>query len=320
MQSQDQFVSEAKSRWQELDVLLGDANGLHELPPASISRTGALYRSLCADLMRARSAGYEHELVTYLDAMAARAHNQLYGARPLRLTGLGGFVLRDFPRTLRQQGRMFALASALFVVPMLLALVGVLLHPPFATQVLPEAMLEASAHAYADGLEGRGSGTDAAMAGFYVHNNVGIAFRCFATGILFGLGSLFFLVYNGVVIGTTIGWVIARGHGENILTFVCGHAPFELTAICIAGAAGLQMGYALVRTHGRTRLGSLRAQAPAVGTIISGAALMLLVAALIEGFWSPSSAAAPVKWVVAGVLSVGVAAYLGLAGRVRSKR
>ena len=72
--------------------------------------------------------------------------------------------------------------------------------------------------------------------GFYVYNNVGIAFRCFATGILFGLGSLFFLIYNGITIGTVLGHVIAAGHGHNILTFVCTHGTFELTAIGIAVA------------------------------------------------------------------------------------
>lgn len=319
MIDQDRFVAARKERWRQLEELLTDDKGLHRRPPSSISEAGALYRSACADLMRARSAGYEYELVAYLDALAARAHNQLYGARPLRLGALVRFVGEHFPRALRAHGRFFAIASALFVVPMVLTLIGTLLHPPFAVQVLPQPMLDASAASYADGLEGRDAGSDATMAGFYVHNNVGIAFRCFATGILLGLGSVFFLVYNGIVIGTVIGWVIVQGHGPNILTFICGHAPFELTAICISGGAGLQMGYALVRTEGKTRLGSLRAQAPAIGSIIGGAALMLMVAALIEGFWSPSAVSPPVKWAVAGVLSLMVAAYLALAGRRRSR-
>ncbi len=319
MLDQDQFVAERRARWQQLDELLEQRRELHKLPPSSISEAGALYRALCSDLMRARSAGYDTELLAHLDALAARAHNRLYGARPLRLGYLGRFVARDFPRALRAHGRFFAIASALFLVPMVLALVGTLIHPPFATEVLPQSMLDASASSYAEGLEGRDSGTDASMAGFYVHNNVGIAFRCFATGVLFGLGSVFFLLYNGMVIGTVIGWVVVQGHGEHILTFICGHAPFELTAICIAGGAGLQMGYALVATHGRTRLGSLRAQAPAVGTIIGGAALMLIIAAGIEGFWSPSSVAPMIKWIVAGVLSLLVAAYLAFAGRGRSR-
>jgi len=315
MHPQDQFVAARKTEWAELDELLGQQPALHRLAPVAISRLGALYRSLCSDLMRARSAGYETELLAHLDGLAARAHNLLYGARPVRLGGLGGFLVRDFPRTLREHGRFFAVGSALFLVPLVLALWATLVHPEFAQAVLPREQLEASAQMYADSLAGRAAGEDAAMAGFYVYNNVGIAFRCFATGILFGLGSVFFLVYNGMVIGTVLGWVIVQGHGENILTFICGHAPFELTAICIAGGAGLQMGYALVRTGGRTRLGSLRAQAAAVGTIIGGAAVMLLVAAAIEGFWSPSAVAPPVKWVVAGVLSLLVAAYLAFAGR-----
>lgn len=317
MDAQDQFVAARKAEWSELDELLARGVALHELPAASISRVAALYRNVCTDLTRARQAGYDVELVAHIDRLAASTHNMLYGARPVRVGAIGRFIAHDFPRTLRAQARFFAVASALFVVPLVLALIATIVHPPFATAVLPQAALDQSAEAYAEKLEGREQSMDASMAGFYVQNNVGIAFRCFATGILFGLGSVFFLVYNGVVIGATVGWVIAQGHGENILTFVCGHAPFELTAICISGGAGLQMGYALVRTHGRTRLGSLREQAGTVGTIVGGAALMLVVAAAVEAFWSPSAVVAPIKWIVAGVLSLAVALWLALAGRWR---
>ena len=87
------------------------------------------------------------------------------------------------------------------------------------------------------------------MAGFYVYNNVGIAFRCFATGVLFGLGSVFFLVYNGLQMGAVAGLLTASGRGFNLLTFVASHGAFELTAIVIPGTAGLVMGYALVDTR-----------------------------------------------------------------------
>jgi uncharacterized membrane protein SpoIIM required for sporulation len=173
--------------------------------------------------------------------------------------------------------------------------------------------------AYSKGFnDGRDSDTNSAMAGFYVWNNVGIAFRCFATGILFGLGSAFFLLFNGLTIGTVFGAVSHAGYARNILTFCCGHAPFELTAIVIAGGAGLQMGFALIATGGLTRLGSLRAQGREIANLVIGAALMLGVAALVEGFWSPSSIAAPVKWVVAGVNALVVTAYFLFAGRRES--
>jgi uncharacterized membrane protein SpoIIM required for sporulation len=170
--------------------------------------------------------------------------------------------------------------------------------------------------AYSEGFDkGRATGVDTGMAGFYVYNNIGIAFRCFATGIFYGAGSIFFLVYNGLMIGTVTGFVSQAGFGHNILTFMCGHGPFELTAIIIAGAAGLRMGYALIETEGRTREGSLRAAAPDVARLIVGAAVMLFFAALIEGFWSPSAAPPVVKWFFSGTVSLLVIGFLVLGGR-----
>jgi uncharacterized membrane protein SpoIIM required for sporulation len=112
-----------------------------------------------------------------------------------------------------------------------------------------------------------------------------------------------------------VGHVIRVGGGPNILTFVCGHAPLELAAIVISGAAGLQMGQALVVTNGRTRLGSLWACREKILVQILGAALMLLAAAAIEGFWSPSPAPAKLKWAMGSLLLLLVVIYLGLAGR-----
>ena len=155
------------------------------------------------------------------------------------------------------------------------------------------------------------------MAGFYVLNNVGIAFRCFATGILFGIGSLFYSIYNGLMIGVVLGWVIRAGHGANILTFICGHGPFELTAIVISAGAGLQMGWALVETNGLTRMGSLRRQGQELGHLIIGAGAMLVIAAGLEGYWSPSGLAPQIKWAASGVAIVFVTAWLSLGGRPR---
>jgi uncharacterized membrane protein SpoIIM required for sporulation len=316
---QDAFVAARSRDWDELDKLLASGESVHSLDGPSISRMASLYRSLCNDLMRCRRARYTPDLTGYLNALAARAHNALYGARPLEQQGIARLLTRDFPRTLRLRWRFFALSAALFVLPWIVGQAGAMASSEFALKVLPASALQQMREAYAGGFEaGRGAGTDAAMAGFYVYNNIGIAFRCFATGALFGLGSAFFLLYNGLVMGTTLGHVTASGHGANILTFICGHGPFELTAIVISGAAGLQMGYALVDTGGRTRIGSLRSQARELTSLILGAAAMLLIAAAIEGFWSPSSVIAEVKWAVSAALSLALTLYLALAGRARS--
>jgi uncharacterized membrane protein SpoIIM required for sporulation len=314
--AEDDFVAARRGDWDALALLLGRKRALHRLRPSEIARAAALYRALCADLMRAEAARYGRELTTFLDALAARAHNALYAAPPYRWHMAVALVTRDFPRTLRRRARFLVVAALLFLVPAAIGAIGGARSPEFAAQVLSEQTLVEMENAYAKGFDsGRDAGSDTNMAGFYVWNNVGIAFRCFATGILFGLGSLFFLLYNGLTIGTVFGAVARAGHARNILTFCAGHAPLELTAIVIAGAAGLQMGFALIDTGGRTRLGSLRAQGREIAQLVIGAALMLGIAALVEGFWSPSSAPAPVKWAVAGVNAIAVTAYFVLVGR-----
>ncbi|MDI1429395.1 stage II sporulation protein M [Polyangium sorediatum] len=319
MKSQDEIVAARSADWRELETLVSRAEALHHLDGPSISRAAALYRALSGDLVLCR-ARCTPDLVAYLDNLAGRAHSALYGAEPFPLPAFGAFLTREFPRVLRKNASFFALAAALFLIPCAMGIVLALLVPDAASQILPRSMLDGMADMYSKGFdEGRGEGADSAMAGFYVRNNVGIAFRCFATGIFFGLGSVFYLIYNGLNIGMVTGWVTAAGFGRNIGTFMCGHGPFELTAIVVAGAAGLRMGHSLVVTHGRTRLGSLRESAPDIVCLVVGAAVMLLIAAAIEGFWSPSAAPPPVKWAVAALFSLLVTAYFVFAGRERGQ-
>ena len=262
--SQDEFVAARSRDWHELDRLLVGGDSLHRLDGATISRAAALYRSLCTDLMRCRAARYTPDLRRLPRRARRRAHAALYGAQPFRVPG-GRRLLRPRlpPGAPRQRALLLPSPARSSSSPSPSGLLGALASDEFAAKVIPPPTLEGMAHAYSKGFAGgRDAGTDTGMAGFYVFNNVGIAFRCFATGILYGAGSLFFLVYNGLVTGTVVGYVMSAGHGGNIWTFMCGHAPFELTAIVIAGGAGLQMGYALVDTGGLTRVGSLRRAAP----------------------------------------------------------
>ncbi len=319
--ARDRFLADGAARWRELEMLLLPDTPLAGVPAAKLHRFAALYRALCADLSRGKSLGCAPEVLAHLDGLAARAHNVFYAARPRGTTVALDVLLYGFPRALRKNA-VFMLAAALaFLAPLGFGVLATLTDAEFAGRVLPPEMLEALAEAYAKGFaEGRGVGEASAMAGFYINNNIGIAFRCFATGILFGVGSLFFLIYNGVVIGAVFGYVIQHGAGWNLFTFVCGHAPFELTAIVIAGGAGLKMGYAVIETGGKTRVGSLRAQAKDLVALLAGITAMLALAALIEGFWSPSSAPAPYKWLFAGSLTLLVSAFFALGGRAPRPR
>jgi uncharacterized membrane protein SpoIIM required for sporulation len=308
----DTFVESGRARWERLEQLLQ----LGPRTPAHWSEASLLYRGVCADLSRAQSLELPVDIQRYLDELAGRAHNRLYSVRNPAGLGLLEVILREFPRQIRADWRFFLLASFLFYGPFVLGVVGASVDLGFAGRVLPEAMLVQMEESYSSpDLHRGGAAGDAAMAGFYVHNNVGIAFRCFATGALAGLGSVFFLVYNGLVIGTVFGHLFAVGYGWNLLAFTSGHSAWELTGIVVSGAAGLRLGWALVVTEGRSRAGSLRAAGPALYRLVVGAASMIAIAAAIEAFWSAGPLPAPVKYAVGVVQFVIVGVWLLLGGR-----
>jgi uncharacterized membrane protein SpoIIM required for sporulation len=162
----------------------------------------------------------------------------------------------------------------------------------------------------------RGAETDLAMFGYYIRHNVGLAFQCFASGLLAGIGSLVFLAFNGVFFGALAGYLTQRGLSETFYSFVVTHAAFELTAIVLAGAAGLRIGHSLLMPGRLSRKQALVIAARESIVIVYGVAAMLLVAAAIEAFWSSAVWVPPtVKYSVAAVCWIAVIGYLTLQGR-----
>jgi uncharacterized membrane protein SpoIIM required for sporulation len=193
-------------------------------------------------------------------------------------------------------------------------------HPEIGFAVLTPAEIEQMGQQYAPGgslQAGRPVDSDVLMFGYYIRNNIGIAFRTFASGILGGVGSVFFLVYNGLVIGAVMGHIVQMDYGGRFFPFAVGHGAFELTAIVLAGAAGLRMGLALL-SPGRTSRGRALLLAGRTSVrMLYGAAGMLVVAAFLEAFWSPMPQPAATKYGVGAILWLTVFSYLLLGGRQR---
>jgi len=163
---------------------------------------------------------------------------------------------------------------------------------------------------------GHSAGTDVQMFGYYIMNNIGISFRTFAAGITAGIGSALFLVFNGLVLAAVSAHVIHLGFEETFFPFVIGHGAFELTAIVLSGAAGLKLGYALVAPGNARRVDALRAASAESVQIVYGVIAMLVVAALLEAFWSSKAVVpASLKLFAGALLWAAVAAYFGFAGR-----
>ena len=150
---------------------------------------------------------------------------------------------------------------------------------------------------------------------FYIYNNVAIDFRIFAGGMAGGLGTLFFLLFNGLQLGAAAGYVDHACNPESFWTFVAGHSSFELLGMIVAGMAGMRLGLAILRPGRLPRVRALMEASKEALPLIYGAALLTTLAALVEGFWSAQPLPSAVKY------SVGIAGwiahilYFSLAGR-----
>lgn len=310
-----EFIRRRQGDWGALEQqLVGDSRALRLTRSAEeISHFASLFRSACADLERARAMGYPDDLVDYLNSLAARSHNVFYAAPPFPPGRVRGFFTELFPRTVRRNAIYISAGLLLFFGPLLGMVALSATNDEALFQLIPRETLESFERMYEGGhAGGRDEGTDVAMAGFYVRHNIGIAFQCFASGIFFGLGSIFLLVFNGLTIGAVVGFVSHTPVAMNLLSFIVGHGPFELTAISLAGAAGLRMGFGPIITGNRGRSRSLRLAAKDAVILVLGAAVLLAGAALIEGFFSPSSMPVGIKFAVGGCCALLLVWYLGL--------
>ncbi|MCW8945056.1 MAG: stage II sporulation protein M [Sedimenticola sp.] len=318
------FEQQHRELWLQLRHLLDNLDRpkrKRQLSTAEAEALPFLYRTACNHYALARSRHYSPELERELHEMIVRGHRHLYAGRSAQLWRLLIFISRGFPQVFRKQIAYFWVATFLFIVPGLLVggycfsqseLIYSVMDDTQVAQM--ESMYDPANRKPGRSLE-RSAETDMMMFGHYISNNIGIGFRTFAGGMLFGIGSVLLLIFNGVFIGAVAGHLTRMGYEETFWSFVSGHGSFELTAIVICGASGLMLGHALIAPGQRTRIDSLKWRAADALKLVMGAAAMLLVAAFIEAFWSSSSIAVEIKYVVAALLWLFVALYLGLAGR-----
>jgi uncharacterized membrane protein SpoIIM required for sporulation len=320
------FVERHGAEWEAFEAWLERRRKLRraaetDLPPGALPDAAVpeRYRRLCQHLALARDRQYSPDLVDRLNALALRGHHLLYGASGGRRQRGLEFVRRGFPRVVREEKRFVYAATALFFGPFFAMLAVLQYFPDFAYYVLAPEQIAQFHEMYNPAnrrLGMRGSDTDFAMFGFYVWNNVRIGFQTFAGGLAFGVGTVYYLAANGVVIGAVAGYLTQIGFAVPFYSFTSAHSALELMAIVISGAGGLKIGSALYAPGARSRRSALIATARTAVRLMWGAAGMFFLAAIVEGFWSPlTTVPLPVKAAVGLILWIAVIGYLVLAGR-----
>jgi uncharacterized membrane protein SpoIIM required for sporulation len=297
---------------QESSGVAVDAFPLAELP--------SRFRELCHDLSLARDRDYSRPLQDELHRRVLQVHQHVYGARPRQGSAWLTFFLGAFPALVRREWQAIAVAACLFFIPFFGAIAVLQYAPDWVYVVLAPEQVGSVEAMYSPTAEHVGrpreATTDWMMWGYYVANNIRIDFQCFAGGLVFGLGSVFFLIYNGLTIGAVAGHLTRIGYIETFWGFVAGHSAFELVGVALSGGAGLILGGALISPGRRSRAAALRVRGAVAARLIAGAAVLTFIAAFIEAFWSPNPAIpVPLKYSVGIIIWLWLIVYFAYAGR-----
>ena len=332
------FEAENSALWRELEdgldrfervppdlSRLGLGAGRPQPAEVDAARLSALYRRCCEHLSLAQARAYPIGLIQRLQALTYRAHRLIYRRRDYGVARLKRLALVEVPQSVRAQRSYLLVAVLLFVVPALLVGWATYRDPQFALHVLDAPQLARFKSMFGSGAEALGPARtpefDWSMFGFYIMHNIGLGFQCFAGGLFAGLGSAFYLAYNGAFNGAIAGYLTEDGEALNFYAFVLTHGAFELTAIVLSGAAGLRIGHALLAPGRRQRLEAVKHAAAEAMALIYAVFAFLVVAAAIEAFWSSAQWVPPqVKLAVGALAWTVMLAYLGWQGRPRSKK
>ncbi len=317
--NQEAFERKHRPDWESFEQWQKNAGG-YRGSPDTVTEIPYLFRQICHHLALAKQRMYSPHLVAYLNHLVLGGHAAFYRTRAGLLSRVLHFLWVDFPALVRREYRLMALSCTLLFGSMIAVALITQYKPDLVYSILSEKQISDIEYMYRPDAEHLGRTRDATsnfmMFGFYVLNNVSISFRIFASGMLLGLGAMFYLLFNGVFIGAIIGHLLRIGYGATIMSFTAGHGSFELTAFAIAGCAGLKLGFTVINPGRYSRTEALKKAARVCAALMWGVFGMLLIAAFIEAYWSSIKEIAPmVKYTVGATLWVLVICYFVFAGR-----
>jgi len=315
----ERFISERTPVWQRLDELLAEVEK-RDPTREEVHEIVELYRRTATDLNRARSYTANPEILSYLNQLTGRAYRYIYRAAHDThvLPAFARLVTREIPSAFRRQRAAVAVAAAAFLLGVLFGALAVASDRANGPRLVPREFFTESPRQRVDKIESGDERIDTMEKAFsfgaslYTHN-IKVACLTFGAAALTIAGGLWLLFYNGVILGAIATLYLLDGVSVFFFAWVGPHGALELPSIVFAGAAGLLTGRALLMPGNLTRGASVRRVMPDVTRMMTGAALTLILAGLIEGSFSQFSARTipyPLKIAVAAVLFAGLVSYL----------
>lgn len=284
------WIARREPNWQRLDALLRqvEKKGLKSLKAAEIRELASLYRSVSADLARARTNQVGIMLVQDLQQLTSRSYSQIYqGSRRQEWQAVMEFSRWGFPAIVQETFGYTAVATAIFLLGALIAWWFSWQDPMFMSMVVPEELIVKVRDRHELWM-GSILGREPVESSNIMINNISVSFKAVAGGITAGAFTVFLLALNGVLIGAVATLVGQNNLAYPFWAFVFPHGSLELPAIFLAGGAGLLIARGMLFPGEYTRVEALKFYGYKAAQLVFGIVPMLILAGTIEGFYSPS--------------------------------
>jgi uncharacterized membrane protein SpoIIM required for sporulation len=245
-----------------------------------------LHLHTASHLATVRSYGHDPMLTAHLSMLVARSSAVVHGTRPRSLRTMWHTLTVGFPAAVWHSRRAILVATVAFMIGAVAVGAWVAMSDHALQAVGPEHMRNAyTEHQFADYYSSEPAPTFAAR---IFTNNASVGALAWISGIVFGVPTLWILLFNGVNVGVAGGLFYAVGDPGTFWGLILPHGLLELTAVFVAGGAGLQLGWAAIAPGDRSRRGALAQEGRRSVVIVVGLVLVFLVAGLIEAFVTPA--------------------------------
>jgi uncharacterized membrane protein SpoIIM required for sporulation len=296
------WIRKRQPHWDRLSTLLtrSDQGGLGRLSRAELQELALLYRQVAADLSVLRQDSTARTYAAHVNELLARAHHIIYSGRKTSLLTLFRYLRDGYPVVFQ---RNLGYVGASLLISLACGLLGVILtttRPEFMRHFVGPSMIATMERheMWTHSIVGIAPMATSAI----MTNNLSVSFATFAGGIVFGLGTLFYLYFNGMMLGVIGAACYHYGMSLALWSFVVAHGSLELPSIVIAGAAGLRLGHGMLFPGGYRWNDSVAKGGVEATQLVSGIVPLLVIAGCLEGFFSPSQAPVWLKFTVGGLL------------------
>ncbi|MGB3237557.1 MAG: stage II sporulation protein M [Geitlerinemataceae cyanobacterium] len=284
------WIARREPNWKQLETLLRkvEKKGISTLTPDEVQQMASLYRSVSADLARSRTFDVGTTVIRDLQQLTSRSYNQIYqGSRQQEWQKAWDFCCWGFPQVVQQTFPYIAIATVIFGVGTLVAWWYAWQDPVFLSSIVPERLIE-KVRDRGELWMGSIVGIEPLASSGIMQNNLKVAFTAVGGGMTLGILTVYILFFNGLNIGAIATLVGQHNLAYPFWAFVFPHGSLELPAIFFAGGAGLLIARALLFPGKYRRSAALRFYGSQAAELIFGIVPMLIIAGIIEGFFSPN--------------------------------